>query len=117
MTRCVDTATAAFQILFILDPVIRAGYRGVWHTEHPALHFHRIPEEHVRAMYPNGRPGFALNLASGEYVIKVCVGVDDADYFQAHRIDRQQDALRVTTWIKNITDTGFGITYDGAITL
>jgi hypothetical protein len=68
-------------------------------------------------MYPNGRPGFALNFASSEYVIKVRVGVDDADNFQTHGFDRRHDAFRVAARIKNITDTGFGITDDGAIAL
>jgi len=117
MAGGVDTAATTLKFLFILNPVIRVGYRGIRHTEHPALHFYCVPEEHVRTMYPDGSTCLGLNFTRGKNVVKVCMGVDDADDFQAHGFDRGHDAARIATRIKNIADTGLGITDDGAITL
>jgi hypothetical protein len=68
-------------------------------------------------VYPYRRTGFAVDLASGKYVVKVCVCVDDTDDFQTHGFDRGHDPVRISTRIKNIADTGFGIADNGAIAL
>ena len=79
MTWGVDTVAATFQILFMLDPVIGVRHRRIRYAKHPALHFHAIPQELVRAMHPNWRTGFTVNYTCCKDVVQVCVGVDETD--------------------------------------
>jgi hypothetical protein len=68
-------------------------------------------------MQPDWGTGFAVDFAGSKYVIKMGMGVDDTDDFEAHGFDRGHDALWVSARIKYVTDSGFGVTDDAAITL
>jgi hypothetical protein len=113
----VYTASAAFQVLLVFDPVVGIGYRGVRHTEHPALKLQRIPEEFVGTLQPDGCTGFAVDFTGSEDMIEMGVGVDDADDLQTHGLDGRHDTVGIAARVKYITDTRFCVTQDGAVAL
>lgn len=89
-------ATSTGQLLVIPQPAVWRGYRSVGHAEHLALHFQVVPQRLVVLVQVQRGAGQLLELARGEEVIEVRVGVDDAHQRQPVGLQAGQDLVRVT---------------------
>lgn len=112
-----DTAATTFQILFILDPVIRVWHGHIGNIKHFALEPEGVPEDLVRTIESDRSAGLALDFAGGQYVIQMRMGMDDPDDFQTHGLNRRHDQFSVSARIKNVTDSRVAITENRAVTL
>ncbi|MCY1412419.1 hypothetical protein D9M71_278230 [compost metagenome] len=89
-------ATAAGQLLIIAQPAVWRRHRRVGHAEHLALHLQVVPQRLVVLVQVQRGAGQLLELARGEEVIEVRMGVDDAHQRQAVGLQACQDLVRVT---------------------
>ena len=68
-------------------------------------------------MQMQGRAGLFLHLSGGEEMIKMRVGVDDADDFQAMRVETRHDQVWVATRVDDDGFFGDRVTDDRAVAL
>lgn len=110
-------ATAAGQLLVVIQPAVRRRHRRVGHAEHAALHLQVVPEELILLVQVQRRSGLLLHLPGREEVIEVGMGVDDAHDLQPVGIQARHDQIGVATRIDHDGLLRQRVTDDGAVAL
>lgn len=88
-------AATAGQLLVVAQPAIRRRHRRVGHAEHLALHLQVFPQRLVGLVQVQRGTGQFLELARGEEMVEVGMGVDDAHQGQAMMLQAGEDLLLV----------------------